>query len=182
MRNLFRRICKFPFLPKLSVPVVLLLVLARCHSVPDIDFKHLILIDSSGKELNFQSLGSSPALVFFAASWCGSCRTELNLLKKNVAEMAGVRIIVLSDEYPERIKVFRQSGSYPFEFHQLQRPMKALGIYSIPVTYVLDENMHTLKKQSGVIDWADRSTRTHYRKILGIDQESSLVNATKNSF
>jgi thiol-disulfide isomerase/thioredoxin len=152
----------------LIVSLLLVIFLFRRCGAPDIDFRSLRLIDSSGKQIRLGSLPAIPSLVLFAASWCGPCRAELNLLKRCRSGIQGARILIVSDETAERIRIFKKSGPYPFEFFRLEGELKDYGVYSIPLLYVIDGNGKIIKKHSGMVDWNDASTLEHYKALLNL--------------
>lgn len=134
---------------------------------PSIDLTKLNLVDLSGKQVDFNQFKGKKTIVCFSASWCPNCIREMNALKKiKDTELADVEIVIIDDEPIEEVIQFKDGRSYPFTFLKLDRPFPTIGINSIPVTYFYDTNLQLKKDEVGEIEWADPSTREHYKQVM----------------
>lgn len=136
--------------------VVLLLIAAvsvyyKYRVAPEIDFAQLQLTDLYGKEVSLQSYAGEKTFVGFFATWCGPCVNEIHKLEmaKKELKQKGVEFILISDEPIERLQMFDLNWTIRVTILHSKKPLKQLGIYTIPANYVLDKE---LKVEQKVID------------------------------
>lgn len=141
-------------------------VYKKYRVAPTIDLSQLNLSDLEGKPVTFDSFNGKKKLVLFSASWCPNCLMELKDIFSIRAELADVEILVISDEPLEVVNAFKESRNYPFTFLKLTRPFNEIGIYSIPVSYVVNTKQKVMKETVGYLDWKDPSTREHLKKLM----------------
>ncbi len=134
---------------------------------PPVNFNTIGLVDMAGKPVNFSQLKGTKTVLCFGASWCGNCLTELkdiNSVKQE--DMKDVNIVVISDEPFEKVQAFASHTGYPFLFLKMDRSFPAIGINSIPVSYLLNASQRVVKQETGYINWKDPSTREHLKKLM----------------
>lgn len=134
---------------------------------PQVKFADLNLTDLNGNKVQFTSFQGKKLVVSFGASWCINCIEELNTLKKiKDSQLADVEIVVISDETTERIQAFKSRKEYPFTFLKMDKEFSAIGIHSIPTTYIFNTRLELKKEQVGYIAWEDPSTLQHLKKLM----------------
>jgi peroxiredoxin len=139
----------------------------RYQVAPAVNFNGLSLVDMNNVPVTFGQLKGKRTVLCFSASWCGSCLTELKELNSvKEAELAGIDVVVISDESLERVRAMAQTMGYPFTFLKMNQPFSSIGINAIPVSYLLNARQDVKKKTVGYIDWKDASTREHLKKLM----------------
>lgn len=112
-----------------------------------------------------QYLGKKTILCF-SASWCGPCRAELKTLAGlKQSTLKDVNIVVISDEQQTELVQFRSGYPPAFEWLNLMQPFSAIGINSIPTSYLLNKQGKVVHQKVGYIDWEDPSTLNY---MLGL--------------
>lgn len=159
---------KWIFPAGLAVAALLIFFLYQKYQVaPSIDLKTLNLSDLDGNKVTIESFKGKKILLSFGASWCGNCWNELNELAEiNETELSDVKVIVVSDETPEKIQRFKEKGNFPFTFLRMNVPFNAIGISSIPTSYIVNTKLEVKKETVGYIDWKDPSTCQHLKKLM----------------
>jgi thiol-disulfide isomerase/thioredoxin len=138
----------------------------RLRLAPDVDFGSMKVTTLDGNPTSIAEIGSRKAIVCFAASWCGPCRKELSDLVRIKNDLEGAEVVVIGDETPDRIRMFKSLGNFPFTFYRLESTFASVGIRSIPTTYLVNAKGKVKMKRTGVIDWMDQSTRIHLLRLL----------------
>lgn len=134
---------------------------------PKVNFPVLKLQDLNGEAVSFESFKGKKLVVSFGASWCPNCIEELTVLKKiNDTQLQGITVVVISDEPLEKIRAFKERRAYPFVFLKMDKAFDAIGIHSIPTTYIVNTKLEVVKEQVGYIDWEDASTFNHLTQIM----------------
>lgn len=144
--------------------IVALYFYNKYRVAPNIKLNQLDLVSESGQPFDFNSLKGKNLVVSFYASWCGNCLEELAAINKiKTRELNDVEIICITDEPMEKLISFKDKKAYPFLFLKLNKPFSEIGIYSIPVTYIVNKDLKIVKEQVGYIKWDDVSTLNHIK-------------------
>ncbi len=139
----------------------------RYRVAPKVNFPVLQLQDLNGQTVSFDSFKGKKLVVSFGASWCPNCIEELTILKKiNDTQLQGITVVVISDEPLEKISAFKERREYPFIFLKMDKTFDAIGIHSIPTTYIVNTKLEVVKEQVGYINWEDASTLNHLKTIM----------------
>lgn len=136
------------------------LLLSNCNKTPDLDFSQIQYLD--GTEVKSIEVGDGKkTVVHFFASWCGDCKREMPDANE-VLSKAGenVRIYYLTDDSPERIAQISKKYQIPFETYQVNKSLKNVGVYYIPLTYFIDENGKQIIAQAEQIDWHSQEIKS----------------------
>jgi thiol-disulfide isomerase/thioredoxin len=133
---------------------------------PEIALANLQLTATDGSPAKIDFSGGA-AIVTFGASWCGSCIRELDQLAAiRKTTLAGIQVIVISDEPMETIQRFRDLRHYEFTFLKLESKFKTIGIHSLPTTYLFNKEGELKKETVGYIHWEDASTVNHLLALI----------------
>ena len=136
------------------------LLLSDCNKTPDLDFSQIQYLD--GAEIKSIEVGSGKkTVVHFFASWCGDCKREMSHANE-VLSKAGenVRIYYLTDDSPERMAQMSRKYQIPFKTYQVNKSLKNVGVYYIPLTYFIDENGKQIIAQAEQIDWHSQEIKS----------------------
>ena len=102
-----------------------------------------------------------PTLLHFWATWCAPCRTELPGLLRLADEVEGVRVVAVTDEPWSAVRRHFAPAEVPRAI--ARDPGRALagalGVGSLPETYVVDTEGVARRRIAGAIDWTRPSTR-----------------------
>jgi peroxiredoxin len=142
-------------------------VYRKYHVAPKLDPERLDLVDLEGHPVKLASMKGKRMVLCFSASWCGSCRKELkDIAAIKETDLAGIEVIVISDESLEKVKMFREKTAYPFTFLKMNTAFNSIGINSIPTSYLVNTGFQVVKETVGYIDWKDPSTSQHLKKLM----------------
>lgn len=139
----------------------------KYHVAPEINLDALNLADTDGNPVQLESFKGKKMVVCFSASWCGACRKELkDIASVKETGLRDLEVIVISDEPIEKVRMFRDRMNYPFLFLKMDKPFNAIGINSIPTSYIVNTRFEITKETVGYIDWKDASTLQHLKKLM----------------
>lgn len=130
---------------------------AQKRSLPNVIVKNL-----KGKQVNIKSVENDgkPIVISFWATWCKPCKKELN----NIAEVyedwqeeTGVKLIAISiDDSRSSSKVKPYVNAVGWEYEILldtnKELSRALGVTSVPHTFLLDRTGNIVWEHRGYID------------------------------
>lgn len=151
---------------------ILLLILGfyfyrKYKIAPDLTVSALPLTSLDGEAVKLDDLRGKKTLICFGASWCGPCRQEMKLMQAiRTTVLKDVRVIFISDEPLETVQKMYEASRYDFEWLKLEQTFSAIGINSIPTSYLLNTGGRVVKQTVGYIDWEDPSTARHLLKIM----------------
>lgn len=120
---------------------------------PSIDFKNVEFRSLDNHAVPIDSILGEKVVLHFYARWCGPCLREMkdiNAEAKNLSAR-GIKILAISDDAIGEMKMMAAQSSTSITFLHVES-LDALGIHSIPTTYVL-RNSETILKQNGVLNW-----------------------------
>ncbi|MBI2721068.1 MAG: TlpA family protein disulfide reductase [Bacteroidetes bacterium] len=133
---------------------------------PGLDFKKLNLTDLNGNPVKFEDFKGKKLIVSFGASWCGNCISELKDLTQIKDELAGIEVLIISDEPLETVVKFKERKSYPFTFLKMEQSFGSIGINSIPTNYIFNKNLELKYEKVGEINYKDFSTLEYIKKQM----------------
>ena len=118
----------------------------------------LPLVDFSGSPIDHGQVSGKVVLVHFFATWCESCRPELESLS-NLRARTGDRVAVLAvsvAEPPIRLRRYFEKNpvNFPVALDADRAATKAWGVNVLPTTFVLDPSGAVRLQVEGEIDWS----------------------------
>lgn len=125
------------------------------YKVPhNVEFFSLQLQNVSGERIELKEKIEQPSIVHFYASWCGPCMKELPdaiaFAKSHADEFD---FFFVTDDTPSKmINILTRFEGNPDEFYTIPS-LKEISVYSIPMTYFIDENSQIKKSVLGECPW-----------------------------
>ena len=106
-------------------------------------------------------------VINYWATWCGPCIKEMPSIKRaeEILEDYGYTFLLVSDETISEISNFKNYSNFNFNFLKSIESYETLGIYSIPTSYIFDENGKIIETIVGAIEW-DSEEMINKLKIL----------------
>ena len=129
----------------------------------------LIEIDNNNRYISEEDLKQNKyTLINFFASWCAPCRSEHKYLVNLSKEKKEIKIIGINfkDKKNNAINFLKELGN-PYNFvgkHSEGKISILFGIYGIPESILVDNNLTVIKKIVGPID------QIQYDEILKLTQ------------
>lgn len=162
MKNLIFMSCFILFLGcNLSV--------SRNEKFSDIEFLQLktSFVDLKNKKVDLTSYEGKKIVIIHWATWCGPCIKEMPGIERaqKILKNYDYIFLLVSDEKVSKISEFKNDNKYEFNFLKSVRSNETLGIYSLPTSYIFDENGIKIETIVGTIIW-DSETIINKLKIL----------------
>ena len=106
-------------------------------------------------------------VINYWATWCGPCIKEMPSIKRaeEILEDYGYIFLLVSDETVSKISKFKNDRNFDFNFLKSIESYETLGIYSMPTSYIFDENGKIIETIVGAIEW-DSEEMINKLKIL----------------
>lgn len=139
----------------------------KYNVAPSIQLTQLDVVDQDNQKFDFKSLKGKKVIVSFYASWCPNCIEELKILNSiNDQKLSDIEILAITDESIEKLISFKNKKQYPFTYLKLNVPFSAIGIASIPTTYLVNTNGQIVYNKVGYIQWDDESNLNHLKSLM----------------
>ena len=150
MKNLIFMSCFILFLGcNLSV--------SRNEKFSDIDSLQLktSFVDLKNKKVDLTSYEGKKIVINHWATWCGPCIKEMPGIERaqKILKNYDYIFLLVSDEKVSKISEFKNDNKYEFNFLKSVRSNETLGIYSLPTSYIFDENGIKIETIVGTIIW-----------------------------
>lgn len=137
----------------------------RYKTVPTLEQDSLIVVDTLGVSHKLAELTSGPTVVHFYASWCGPCLRELPEIKAFMETPLGKQInfVFITEDREDQVKAFHER--YGFTIYRVNK-LKDANVYSIPVTYLLNDKHEIVKCDLGSWDWTQENFKNEISTII----------------
>ena len=112
-------------------------------------------VDLYEKEIDLSVFKEGKIVVSYWATWCGPCIKEMPSIKKaeKILEDYGYTFLLVSDETITKISKFKNERNFDFNFLKSSKSFETLGVYSMPTSYIFDENGKIIETIVGAIEW-----------------------------
>jgi thiol-disulfide isomerase/thioredoxin len=124
-------------------------------------------VDLYENNLDLSAYKGKRIVINYWATWCGPCIKEMPSIKRaeEILEDYGYTFLLVSDETISEISNFKNYSNFDFNFLKSIESYETLGIYSIPTSYIFDENGKIIETIVGAIEW-DSEEMINKLKIL----------------
>jgi peroxiredoxin len=118
---------------------------AETMTAPDFSLK-----DLKGKTFKLSKYSGKPILLFFGATWCPACRTEIPAMKNVYTTYSpkGLEIVYINiGESLKRVERFAQANSLPYRvlLDENEEVANLYGIIGVPTLILIDKNSTLIK-------------------------------------
>ena len=120
----------------------------------DISQTKSIYLDLENNKVNLSSFKGKKILINYWATWCGPCIQEMPSLLRAQEQLKSEYVFLLvSEESPKIISRFKSRKSFNFNYIRSSVTLASLGIYSLPITIIYDEEGKEIKTIEGSVVW-----------------------------
>lgn len=114
-----------------------------------------VYLDLNAKKIDFTEFKGKKIVINYWATWCKPCIEKMpDLLKvQEVLESYNYVFLLASDEEITKITNFINRRNYNFSFIKSEAPNETLGIYSLPTTFIFNEDGKMIEKIVGSVGW-----------------------------
>ena len=139
--------------------------IVRYKTVPSLEQDSILVLDSANVQHKLADLTNGPTIVHFYASWCGPCLRELPEIKAFMQTPLGQKInfVFITEDREDQVKTFHER--YGFTIYRVNK-LKDANIYSIPVTYLLNDKHEIVKSELGSWNWNDENFKNEISTII----------------
>lgn len=161
----FARFLSIERLLWLTIIGVGIFLLVRYKTVPKLDQDSTMVTDSLNVQHSLAELTKGTTIVHFYASWCGPCLRELPEISAFMKTPLGQKInfVFITEDREDQAKTFHER--YGFNIYRVKK-LKDANIYSIPVTYLLNENHEIVKSELGSWNWNEENFKNEISTII----------------
>ena len=125
------------------------------------------LVDLNQNKVNLTSFEGKKIVLNYWATWCGPCIKEMPELKRaeEILQNYNYTFLLISDETISKITEFKNEKKIDFNFLKSVNSNEINGIYSLPTTYIFDENGKKVETFVGVVAWDSQRIINKLKKI-----------------
>ena len=138
-------------------------------SFTDLEYLQLktSFLDLHENTLNLSLFKEGKIVISYWATWCGPCIKEMPSIKRaeKILEEYGYTFLLVSDETISKISKFKNERNFDFNFLKSSKSFETLGVYSMPTSYVFDENGNIIETIVGAIEWDSEEMITKLKKL-----------------
>lgn len=139
------------------------------RSFSDLEYLQLktSFLDLHENTLNLSLFKEGKIVISYWATWCGPCIKEMPSIKRaeKILEEHGYTFLLISDETISKISKFKNERNFDFNFLKSSKSFETLGVYSMPTSYVFDENGNIIETIVGAIEWDSEEMITKLKKL-----------------
>jgi len=125
------------------------------------------LVDLNQNKVNLTSFEGKKIVINYWATWCGPCIKEMPELKRaeEILQNYNYTFLLISDETISKISAFKNEKKFDFNFLKSVNSNEINGIYSLPTTYIFDENGKKVETFVGVVAWDSQKIINKLKKL-----------------
>ena len=124
-------------------------------------------VDLYEEEIDLSVFKEGKIVVSYWATWCGPCIKEMPSIKRaeKILEDYGYTFLLVSDETITKISKFKNERNFDFNFLKSSKSFETLGVYSMPTSYIFDENGNIIETIVGAIEWDSEEMITKLKML-----------------
>ena len=124
-------------------------------------------VDLYQKDIDLSVFKEGKIVVSYWATWCGPCIKEMPSIKRaeKILEDYGYTFLLVSDETITKISKFKNERNFDFNFLKSSKSFETLGVYSMPTSYIFDENGNIIETIVGAIEWDSEEMITKLKML-----------------
>ena len=124
-------------------------------------------VDLYQKHVDLSVFKEGKIVVSYWATWCGPCIKEMPSIKRaeKILEDYGYTFLLVSDETITKISKFKNERNFDFNFLKSSKSFETLGVYSMPTSYIFDENGNIIETIVGAIEWDSEEMITKLKML-----------------
>ena len=148
-----------------SILATVVFFILRYKTVQTLEQNSIVVTDRSGIQHKLSDLTSGNTVVHFYASWCGPCLRELPEIKAFMETPLGQQInfIFITEDNEDVVKTFHER--YGFNIYRVKK-LKDANVYSIPVTYLLNDKHEIVKSDLGNWNWNEENLKIEISTLI----------------
>ena len=114
-----------------------------------------LFVDLNYNKVDLTVYKGKKIVINYWATWCRPCIKEMPGLKRaeEILENHNYIFLLVSDEITSKISTFKKDKNFDFNFLKSVESNETLGIYSLPTSYIFDENGKKIETIVGTIAW-----------------------------
>ena len=163
-------------LKKIIFKILFCFLLFSCHSndtnnqsVSDLESlqRKTSFVDLYENNLDLSVYKKGKIVISYWATWCGPCIKEMPSIKRaeKILEDYGYTFLLISDETITKISKFKNERNFDFNFLKSSKSFETLGVYSMPTSYIFDENGNIIETIVGAIEWDSEEMITKLKML-----------------
>jgi len=148
-----------------SILATVVFFILRYKTVQTLEQNSIVVTDRSGIQHKLSDLTSGNTVVHFYASWCGPCLRELPEITAFLETPLGQQInfIFITEDNEDVVKTFHER--YGFNIYRVKK-LKDANVYSIPVTYLLNDKHEIVKSDLGNWNWNEENLKIEISTLI----------------
>ena len=160
---------------KISIGVLMMLFIVGCSKSKTSDQNTsektfadgIHLTDLNGNRINLSDYRGKTIILNIWATWCKPCIEEFPSMQslQNTLDPKRFEFLFASSEDENRIEKFKSKNSFDLNFVKLTTSPESLGIYSLPITFIIGSKGELLLTQNGSKDWSSKESIETLKKI-----------------
>ena len=114
-----------------------------------------LFVDLNDNKVDLTVYKGKKIVINYWATWCRPCIKEMPGLKRaeEILENYNYTFLLVSDETISKISEFKNQKNFKFNFLKSLESNETLGIYSLPTSYIFNENGEKIETIIGTIAW-----------------------------
>jgi thiol-disulfide isomerase/thioredoxin len=126
------------------------------------------LVDLNGESIDLSEHKGKAIILNIWATWCKPCIEEFPSMQTLQSELDPSEYVMLfaSSEDLERIKKFKDKNEFDLNFIRLLTSPESLGIYSLPITFIISREGELLLTQNGSKHWGSTESIEEIKKLV----------------
>jgi peroxiredoxin len=126
-----------------------------------------------GTFVNLRDLRGKPALLFFWATWCPSCKEEIGLFEKFLkgrSDQLAIFTLVIDGESEKAVQraIQKHTIGLPVLLDVKEKIARTYGVKMVPCTYLISREGLMLGTIVGQRDWSSPEAWYAVREIFGL--------------